>query len=101
MSDAAPGDNVGISVQLTELSGKIELLLEKQDELAENVAKIKEAVYNPDSGLYARLRELEQRVDLRLKEIENWKETFTKFTWLIATTVAGLGLATIWRTVVG
>jgi hypothetical protein len=101
MPEVGQGENVGISVQLTELSGKIELLLEKQDELAENVTKIKEAVYNPDSGLYARLRELEQRVDLRLKEIENWKATFTKFTWLIATTVAGLGLTTVWRAVVG
>jgi len=100
-ADSFGEEKVGISVQLTELSGRIELLLEKQDELAENVTKIKEAVYNPDSGLYTRLRELEQRVDLRLKEIETWKATSTKFSWIITTTVIGLGLATAWRTIVG
>ena len=60
---------LGIQLQLTELVTKIEVVLEKQDELMENMGKIKEAVYNPDQGLYARLKEM----DLRLREIENWK----------------------------
>jgi hypothetical protein len=37
----------------------IEIVKEKQEEMAEDIAKIKEAVYNPDSGIYARIRELE------------------------------------------
>jgi len=43
------------------------------------VAKIKEAVYNPDQGLYARLRELEA-----------WKRTSSKMIWTLFTTVVGL-----------
>ena len=43
-----------IIVMMVELSGKIQMLLDKQDELAENISKIKEAVYHPDLGLYAR-----------------------------------------------
>ncbi len=82
---------LGIQLQLTELVTKIEAVLEKQDELIENMGKIKEAVYNPDQGLYARLKEM----DLRLREIENWKSTSTKFTWLIATSVVGLVVATL------
>ena len=38
----------------------IDTVKDKQEEMAEDIAKIKEAVYNPDSGLYARLRELEK-----------------------------------------
>jgi len=48
-----------LTVMMVELSGKIQILLDKQDELADNINKIKEAVYNPDSGLYARLKEFE------------------------------------------
>ena len=67
MSDGA----VENAVAWAEMNGKFDIMIqsidtvkEKQEEIAEDVAKIKEAVYNPDSGLYARLREL-----------ENWKET--------------------------
>ena len=52
----------------------------------EDVKKIKEAVYNPDSGLYARLRELEQ-----------WKESQAKVQWTIITTVIGLVAATLYK----
>ena len=82
---------ISIQLQLTELVTKIESVLEKQDELIENMGKIKEAVYNPDQGLYARLKEMDQRI----KEIENWKSTSTKFSWLIATSVVGLIFAAV------
>ena len=36
----------------------IDTVKDKQEEMADDITKIKEAVYNPDSGLYARLREL-------------------------------------------
>ena len=52
---------------IQELRGDLQRIAEKQDEMNEDVKKIKEAVYNPDSGLYARLRDLEQ-----------WKETYSK-----------------------
>ena len=52
---------------------------DKQEEMAEDCAKIKEAVYNPDQGLYARLRELEA-----------WKRTSSKMIWTLFTTVVGL-----------
>ena len=75
-----------LTVMLVELSGKIQTMLDKQEELAENVSKIKEAVYNPDSGLYARLKEL----DIRIIQLENWKATNTRIMWLVGGSVAGL-----------
>ena len=38
--------------------------------MSEHVSKIKEAVYNPNSGLYARLRSLEQ-----------WRDATARNTW--------------------
>tara|TARA_R110002020_G_scaffold13934_1_gene49703 strand:- start:22 stop:315 length:294 start_codon:yes stop_codon:yes gene_type:complete len=87
---------ITIQLQLTELVSKVEAVLEKQDELAENVGKIKEAVYNPDQGLYARLKDM----DSRLKEIENWRSNSNKITWLIATSVVGLIVTTIGKAII-
>ena len=47
--------------------------------MSDDISKIKEAVYNPDQGLYARLREL-----------ESWKQTSSRMIWTLFTTVVGL-----------
>ena len=74
---------------IIELKGQIERMAERQEEMVDDVKKIKEAVYNPDSGLYARLRALEQ-----------WKESQAKFQWLIGTTLTGLVIATLYKMVI-
>ena len=68
---------------LIELNGKLERLLNgidtlgvNQERMCEDISKIKEAVYNPDSGLYARLRTLEE-----------WKESTSRVQWIIGSGV--------------
>ena len=65
---------------------KIDTVKDKQEEMADDIGKIKEAVYNPDSGLYARLREL-----------ESWKETSTRIIWMVVSAVVALSVATIYK----
>lgn len=74
---------------IQELKNAVERLSEKQDEMNADIKQIKEAVYNPDSGLYARLRDLEQ-----------WKETYSKVTWGVLTTLMGLVTATIYKMII-
>ena len=81
-----------LTVMMVELSSKLQILLDKQDELAENISKIKEAVYNPDSGLYARLKEL----DIRIQHIELWKDTNSRLMWLVGGSVLALLVNTAW-----
>ena len=71
---------------IMELKGSVERMSERQEEMVEDVKKIKEAVYNPDEGLYARLRALEQ-----------WKNNQAKVQWAIITTVIGLVAATVYK----
>jgi len=73
---------------LIEMNGKLERMMdgieavkEKQMEMGEDVVKIKEAVYNPDEGIYARIRELEA-----------FKKQSSKLIWIIVTTLIGLGM---------
>jgi len=77
---------------LIELNGKFERLIEniqtikeRQEEMADGISKIKEVVYNPDSGIYARLREL-----------ESWKNTSSKLIWMVIASMVALGTATWW-----
>jgi hypothetical protein len=81
------------AVAIIELGGKLDIITQsietvkdKQDEMAHDIVQIKEAVYNPDSGLYARLRELEQ-----------WKNTSSRLLWMIITSVVTLTVATIYK----
>ena len=63
---------------ITELSTRVEFLEEKimdaleivkdnQERMGADISKIKEAMYNPDQGLYARLRILEEESKSRAK----------------------------------
>ena len=68
-----------VRTKLDRIQMVAESLNEKQEEISQDVAKIKEAVYNPDEGLYARIRAL-----------ETWKNTSAKMMWTLFTSVIGL-----------
>ena len=68
-----------MQTKLDRICSGMDVMQDKQEEMSEHIAKIKEAVYNPDQGLYARLRELEA-----------WKRTSSKMIWTLFTTVVGL-----------
>ena len=51
-----------------------------------DIKEVKKAIYNPDSGLYARLRALEQ-----------WKDSQSKIQWGIIMTVVGLVTTTLYK----
>lgn len=84
-----------LTVIMTEIATKMQVLLDKQDELAENIAKIKEAVYNPDEGLYARL----SRLDARLDNLELWKNNNARILWVIGSLLIGLVLSAAWKAI--
>ena len=93
MPDLEPASN--LTVMMAEIATKMQVLLDKQDELAENISKIKEAVYDPDKGLYARL----SRLDARLDSLEGWKNNNTKILWIVGTALVGLMAKTLWSSV--
>ena len=72
-------DLLNLDSKLQRLMDGIETVKDKQEFMAEDVSKIKEAVYNPDEGIYARLRELEA-----------WKKTQSKLSWIFITTFIGI-----------
>lgn len=64
---------------IMELTVNIKHMDSKQDEMLQDVKSIKEAIYNPETGLYARVRALEQ-----------WQATMSRFIWLFGSAMIGL-----------
>jgi len=71
---------------IIEMKNQLERMSEKQEEMHEDVKKINKALYDPEQGLYA-----------RLKALENWKESASKILWVMLTTVVGLLTTTVYQ----
>ena len=77
--DGCPNPLVKLSIDIEKVINVVDNIKEKQEIVAEDVSKIKEAVYNPDEGLYARIRAL-----------ESWKATSSKMMWILFTAMVGV-----------
>jgi|TARA_R110000796_G_scaffold245665_1_gene370025 predicted nucleic acid-binding Zn-ribbon protein len=95
--DAAKKSTLSLQIEVVELENKldrvadgIEHLKERQEEMMAHISKIKEAVYNPEQGIYA-----------RIKELENWKTTHSKLMWMLVSSLVGLVTAAVFTNVIG
>tara|TARA_R100001082_G_scaffold66316_1_gene37464 strand:- start:4148 stop:4423 length:276 start_codon:yes stop_codon:yes gene_type:complete len=78
-----------LNSKLDRMLSSVEMLAENQNRMSEDISKIKEAVYNPDEGLYARLRALEQ-----------WKAGQAKVQWVIISAIIAMVAKQFWDIVV-
>jgi len=88
-----PDDMQSLRITLVEINNDLKGMVQKQEELHNDIRDVKSAIYNPDSGLYTRIRDLDERI----KDLESWQGNVTKILWTIATTVTGLVAATIYK----
>ena len=70
---------------IVNLTHQIERMAEKQETMYQDVRQIKEAIYNPEQGLYARVRDLEQ-----------WQQGLSKTIWLFGTSMVALVAKTLY-----
>ena len=84
-----------ITAHILDLTNKIEQLIEAQRAVAEDIGKIKEAIYNPDEGIYSRIRDVERQIikdgDLRIAKLEETIEGMKRLQWM----VIGAGVAAV------
>ena len=76
---------IELNAKLERVINGIDTLHANQERMGDDISKIKEAVYNPDEGLYARLRNLEQ-----------WKESTSRVQWMISSGVIMLMVKMLW-----
>ena len=89
MPDEERNQIAGLERLIIELKSQIGRMDERQEEMLDDIKKIKQAVYDPNEGLYARLRDLEQ-----------WKDTTSKVMWMVITTIVGLVTATVYTLII-
>jgi len=77
---------IRLEAQLDRMMDGIVVVKDEIESMADDISKIKEAVYNPDQGIYARLRSL-----------ESWKNTSTKVMWIMFTSIVGLASIGVWQ----
>ena len=75
-TDNADNTLIALNGRFDRLMDNIDQVKEKQDEMADDISKIKEALFDPDQGLYARLREL-----------ESWKASSSRLIWIIISAI--------------
>ena len=77
---------IELNSKLERLLSGIDALTKNQERMCEDISKIKEAVYNPDEGLYARLRALEL-----------WKDSQAKVQWILISGILMLAAKQVWE----
>ena len=95
--DSAKKSTLSLQIEVVELENKIDRvcdgidhLKERQEEMMSHISKIKEAVYNPEQGIYARLREL-----------EGWKKAHSKLMWMAISSILGIVTAAVYTNILG
>ena len=73
-------ENLSQRVEFLEdkIMDSLEVVKENQEKMGDDISKIKEAMYNPDAGLYA-----------RLKLVEEQRKNAGRLTWFIFTVLVG------------
>ena len=72
-------ETLDLKAAIMELTLNIRHMDSKQDEMIDDVKSIKEAIYNPETGLYARVRDLEQ-----------WQQNMSRVIWTVGLGLVGL-----------
>ncbi len=70
---------------IVNLTHQIERMSDKQDSMYNDVRQIKEAIYNPEQGLYARVRDLEQ-----------WQTGMSRVVWIFGSSLVALVAKTLY-----
>lgn len=116
--DRKPFNNtIDTAVEFTEFKGQLQRIedmitavKDKQDEMSHDITKIKEAIYNPDQGIYTRLKDVEQKVkdhekivklEQEVKELKEWKAGIVKVGWTATATIVGSLALTLWNLIKG
>jgi hypothetical protein len=79
-------ENLSQRVEFLEdkIMDSLEAVKETQEKMGEDISKIKEAMYNPDAGVYA-----------RLKIVEEQRKNSSRLVWFLFTLIVGSAGAAI------
>lgn len=72
--------------KIDRITDSVEAIKETQLEMNEKMSDIRKAIYNPDEGLYARVRYQEAEIE----DLKDFKANITKFLWVVTSAITGI-----------
>ena len=72
--------------KIDRITDSVEAIKETQLEMNEKMSDIRRAIYNPDEGLYARVRYQEAEIE----DLKDFKASITKFLWVVTSAITGI-----------
>ena len=72
--------------KIDRITDSVEAIKETQLEMNEKMSDIRRAIYNPDEGLYARVRYQEAEIE----DLKDFKSSITKFLWVVTSAITGI-----------
>ena len=72
--------------KIDRITDSVEAIKETQLEMNEKMSDIRRAIYNPDEGLYARVRYQEAEIE----DLKDFKSNITKFLWVVTSAITGI-----------
>lgn len=105
-----------IDRKVDRMMNMIDNLKEKNDDIGKDIARIKDSLYDPNEGLFTKVRDLDSQkhiisginIDLnhlkdpekglyvRMKALEAWKDTSSKVSWVFLTTILVIIAKQVW-----
>lgn len=86
-----------MSDELKEIECRLQSLKTSADNATGDISKLEEAVFHPDNGLYARVKE----ADRKIASLEEHEASIKRFLWFALTVIGGLILREIWGAFAG
>lgn len=74
-----------LEIKIDRLSQSVEIIHGENKKILKKLDEMFNAMYNPDEGLYARIKEQEGRISV----LESFKGSTNKALWLISSTLIG------------
>jgi len=72
--------------KLDRVTDSIETIKDSQLDMNQKIGNIEKAIYNPDEGLYARIKEQEAEI----QDLIQFKSSVTKFLWIVTSDIMGI-----------
>ncbi len=72
--------------KLDRVTDSIETIKDSQVDMNQKIGNIEKAIYNPDEGLYARIKEQEAEI----QDLIQFKSSVTKFLWIVTSAIMGI-----------
>jgi predicted nucleic acid-binding Zn-ribbon protein len=72
--------------KLDRVTDSIETIKDSQVDMNQKIGNIEKAIYNPDEGLYARIKEQEAEI----QDLMQFKSSVTKFLWIVTSAIMGI-----------